>query len=101
MFKPSKYFKDKYGISNTSLIGWSSGGNIGILRHHGGKRMYNVNDVERLIGSTTPSVRKRKLIYLELAQLSNVMIYDARLTNSKKRTLISIEFTPIQMLRRH
>jgi putative resolvase len=64
-FKPAKHFLKEYGISSATMRGWESAGRVECVRLPGGKRMYDVDSVLKLLGQQP--VGKRAYIYARVS----------------------------------
>lgn len=66
-FKAAKYFQNEYGVSPASLRKWATSGQLEHIRTPGGKRMYNVSGVTRILGIDTGNMSKSGYIYARVS----------------------------------
>lgn len=59
-YKPAGWFRKQFSLSASSLRLWESNGKITAIKCPGGKRIYNTESVERLVGIGTSELSKDK-----------------------------------------
>ena len=64
MYQPASKIREKYDISRTTLVSWGDSGRVSIRRlgngGREGKRIYHIGDVERELGGTPASDKKKE-----------------------------------------
>lgn len=60
VYKPAKWFNHRYGASSSSLRGWEKEGLVRALRFPGGKRSYDVQQVQQLLAVPIPTQPEKK-----------------------------------------
>lgn len=55
VYKAPIYFTEQYGVSSATLRNWAEAGRVECIRLPGGKRMYSVEGVCKLLGNPPPS----------------------------------------------
>jgi predicted site-specific integrase-resolvase len=68
-YKPAKFFKSKYSMSNQTLRNWADAGYIRHLQFNGknGKCVYLESDVARHLGHTIESKPKLRILYARVS----------------------------------
>ena len=69
MYQPASRIRQRYEISRSTLALWGDKGKIRVRRlGDGGKRLYNVRDVETELGENDPSdEEKKRIIYARVS----------------------------------
>jgi putative resolvase len=51
MYRGGKHFCEAFGVSASTLRRWAERPDVRVLRHPGGKRLYHVGDIARVVGA--------------------------------------------------
>ena len=81
-FKPANHFLKEYGISSATMRGWASTGRLEHIRLPGGKRMYDVDSVLKLLGQQP--VGKQSYIYARVSSAKQSTDLDRQVQDLQK-----------------
>jgi predicted site-specific integrase-resolvase len=66
---PAKKVQEQYEISASTLRNWENSGKIEAKKTPGGKRLYNADDIDKLLGTKESSRAKSKICYASVSSL--------------------------------
>ena len=67
-YRPPKYFKEKYGVSNTTLLEWDKKGKVSTIKiPESGRRLYCVQSVAAYLGDKEKEKTQINILYARVS----------------------------------
>jgi len=98
MYRGGKHFREAFGVSSSTLRRWAERLDVRVLRHPGGKRVYHVSDIARVIGADQTSDRQSEG---NGGEVQGAGVIYARVSSAKQRDDLKRQIDELQQAYPH